>query len=101
MDPEHASSPVVPNLPSESDSSSSEGETAPMTVTEKKKNKKRWGLFGRRSSKKVKKANKILIPVNGDPGNSDPDDVLEVWFAGCHSGVYFHPVIYVISPSEH
>ncbi|KAF8885707.1 hypothetical protein CPB84DRAFT_1850310 [Gymnopilus junonius] len=81
FDPEHASSPVVASLPNGGDSSSSEE----LSLATEKKKKKRWGLFGQRSSTKVKKANKL--PVLDDAGNSEPDDVLEVWFAGCHSDV--------------
>jgi uncharacterized protein (DUF2235 family) len=75
-DPEHASSPTGGD-----DSSSSEAEVS--ALPEKKK---RWGFFGRGQTK-FKTTGKAIAPVLVEEDDQQPDDVLEVWFAGCHSDV--------------
>lgn len=88
LDPENGSS----NLHSKDDSGSTSGEGA---AAETKK--KRWGFWGK--GRAAKKAGKIVAPELLGLGESD--DVLEVWFSGCHSGklkwvtcgrmlIYFH-----------
>lgn len=78
LDPEQASSPTRSD-----DSSSSDAERS--SLPEKKR--KRWGFFGRGQKAKVKKTGKATAPLFVEEGNPEPDDVLEVWFAGCHSDV--------------
>jgi len=75
-DPEHASSPKKGD-----DSSSSEAEGS--ALLEKKK---RSGFFGRGQTK-VKQTGKAIAPVLAEEVDHQLDDVLEVWFAGCHSDV--------------
>lgn len=55
--------------------------------------KKRWGLFGRRELIKIKKTGKSIAPLLIEEGPED--NVLEVWFAGCHSGMFFLCVIII------
>ncbi|KIM40908.1 hypothetical protein M413DRAFT_445679 [Hebeloma cylindrosporum] len=74
LDPEHASS----GLHSKDGSGSISLEA---TTAEKKK--KLWGFLGKGGT--VKKAQKALSPELMALGESD--DVLEVWFSGCHSDV--------------
>jgi len=72
LDPENGSSV----LHSKDDSESISGEG---TAAEKKK---RWGFLGK--GRAGKKAGKTVVPELLALGESD--DVLEIWFSGCHSG---------------
>lgn len=103
-DPEHASSPAMPVLTVEQAPPSPKGKN---TAKDEKKPKRnsvvsagssssseadvpraaRWGFFGRGMTMKVKEAGKYVSPivVQGED-DGECDDVLEVWFAGCHSG---------------
>lgn len=72
LDPEHGSS--VSHSKDDPGSISGEG-----TTTEKKK---RWGFLGK--GRAAKKAGKTVAPEL--PALGESDDVLEVWFSGCHSG---------------
>jgi hypothetical protein len=73
FDPETGSS----DSQSKNDSGSTSGEG---TAAEKKK--KRWGFWGK--GRMAKKAGKTVASELPELGESD--DVLEVWFSGCHSG---------------
>jgi hypothetical protein len=73
LDPENASL----NLDSKDDSGSTSGEG---TAAEKKK--KRWGFLGKRRA-----AEKARKTVATESALGESDDVLEVWFSGCHSDV--------------
>ncbi|KAF9485751.1 hypothetical protein BDN70DRAFT_870613 [Pholiota conissans] len=75
LDPEHATSDA-----SKVDLSAS-SDDAP-SVAEKKK---KWGFFGFGETLKFKKTGKSIAPVITEVGVLD--DVLEVWFSGCHSDV--------------
>lgn len=81
LDPEYGTY----NASSEVDSSaasSSSNEDSPRT----EKKKKQWGFFGLGETLKVKKTGKSIAPMLIEVGQ--PDDVLEVWFSGCHSGEF-------------
>ncbi|KAH9480717.1 hypothetical protein JR316_0007317 [Psilocybe cubensis] len=86
LDPEHASDPVTQGGSSftKGDSPSSDEEDA---TSVKEKKKKRWGFFGVGETVKVKRTGKAIAPVLVEEDQTDPCDVLEVWFSGCHSDV--------------
>lgn len=53
------------------------------------KKKKRWGFFGMRRNVNGEASVKVFAPaLQEDDG--PPDDVLEVWFSGCHSGASWY-----------
>ena len=83
LDPEHASAAEVRSKPASPTSSISLSETG-----SQERKKKRWGFFRRRDSVTVKKTGKSIAPVLVED-DGEPDDVLEVWFAGCHSGRFY------------
>ncbi|KAF8955953.1 hypothetical protein BDZ97DRAFT_1764234 [Flammula alnicola] len=70
-DSEHGS--PVPSMASSSTSDEVAG----------KRKKKRWGFFGLGETVRIKKTGKAIAPELTEDGV--PDDVLEVWFSGCHS----------------
>ncbi|KJA23235.1 hypothetical protein HYPSUDRAFT_138053 [Hypholoma sublateritium FD-334 SS-4] len=82
LDPEHASACEVTSKPASAASSASLSEAG----SQERKKKKRWSFFGRRGSVTVKKTGKSIAPVLVED-DGEPDDVLEVWFSGCHSDV--------------
>ncbi|KAF8158001.1 hypothetical protein B0H34DRAFT_674491 [Crassisporium funariophilum] len=77
LDPEH-STPVVQATPESS-------QEKHRLQVEKLPKKKGWGFFGRGSKVTVKDTGKSFVPDLVEGGV--PDDVLEVWFSGCHSDV--------------
>jgi len=79
LDPEHGSyDPSSKTYSSQLSSSSNED-------SPKSEKKKRWGLFGFGETFTIKTTGKSIAPVVTEAGQ--PDDVLEVWFSGCHSDV--------------
>jgi hypothetical protein len=110
-DPEHASSPVDPALAAQQSPTGSKGKN--IVKSEKKRTSfgstgssssseadaqpaMRKGFFGRGMTMKVKEAGKYVSPtaIEGE-SDGECDDVLEVWFAGCHSGAS-HPLAPII-----
>ncbi|KDR82959.1 hypothetical protein GALMADRAFT_238664 [Galerina marginata CBS 339.88] len=74
LDPERASSPAKANSVSDE------------SVSESKTKKKRRGFFGLGRTVRIKKTGKAIAPVLVED-EQPPDDVLEVWFSGCHSDI--------------
>ncbi|KAF9560892.1 hypothetical protein CPC08DRAFT_459719 [Agrocybe pediades] len=85
-DPQQAS-PAVERTASSAFTIPNGSDGTSMKESPTKQNKKSWGFFGKGGSVKVKPTGKSIAPVLVEDDNGQEDDVLEVWFSGCHSDV--------------